>query len=97
MTTMERKVLYTITPQNKGECISVLRKKMGFTQEKLAKQLGTGRSTVVKMELGERDVSPYVWSRTVRLAYEMLGTCDVTLIEFESTLSSLLENKSVMR
>ena len=63
-----------------GDNISILRKKLGWTQEDLAKRMGyKSKSTINKIELGINDIPQ---SKIVQFA-EVLGTTPAHLMGWE--------------
>jgi transcriptional regulator with XRE-family HTH domain len=73
------------TPDERGICLYILRSLRGWTQEELAKALGTTAGVVSEYEKGKR----YVPGRIVRRAAEVVGIPTRQLLDLESSLRDL--------
>jgi transcriptional regulator with XRE-family HTH domain len=72
-------------PDERGICLYVLRSLRGWTQEELAKTLGTTASAISEYEKGKR----YVPERIVRRAAQAMGIPTQQLLELEESLRDL--------
>lgn len=87
------KVLY----KEVGSRISILRKERGFTQTKLATEIGISRKFLIEIERGEKGFSAEILMRLAKVLnvkgeYIMQGTSDVKLdmllVQMEEKLES---------
>lgn len=73
------------TPDERGLCLYILRSLCGWTQEELAKALGTTASAISEYETGKR----YTPERIVRRAAGRVGISALTVTELQAALGDL--------
>ena len=73
------------TPDERALCLYILRSLRGWTQEELAKALGTTARALSEYETGKR----YTPERIVRRTAEIMGISVFTVVEIEAALRDL--------
>ncbi|WP_331700201.1 helix-turn-helix domain-containing protein [Paenibacillus sp. IITD108] len=84
-------------PRSKGECIRIIRQRLGYTQSRVAEEAGLSREQVSKMETQFLNVSDKLWDYALYHAYKNLYLQDdktCSFDQFKDAINCLVKEKS---
>jgi len=86
--------LYSVfLPGTRGECITLLRKRLGITQKDLAKSTGHTRVQISKMETHERHVPEDLWIFILEGAYKVFADEGLCFHDFKVTINQMIKEQ----